>query len=130
MAETGTVVRDYVEACNASDLERVVALLHPDVELHEATNLPGAVSAVGLPAVRRYLERFGSHWSSFKWEPLELRVDAERAMMLARLHLRGRESGVVVHREWFYVFSVREGKLFRQDGYDDRASAERAFAGE
>ena len=34
--------------------------------------------------------------------------------------LRGRQSGIEVDRVWQYVFTTRDGKLLRQDGYDDR----------
>lgn len=102
-------------------------LLDPDVELHESDALPGARHAVGFESVRRYLERFSAHWSSFEWEPLEIQVAGARALMRARLHLTGRESGISVDREWWYVFEVRGGRLVRQDGYDERASAERAL---
>lgn len=124
---TEVTVREYVDACNGDDLERVFAILHPDVELHEASALPGAVSAVGTDAVRRYLARFETHWSAFRWEPLELRVAGDRALMRARLHLVGRNSGIEVDREWIYVFTVRDGKLLRQDGYDELADAEIAL---
>jgi ketosteroid isomerase-like protein len=127
VTDTEKVVRAYVEACNVGHLDRVVALLHRDIEMHEAEALPGAVSSKGIAAVRHYLERFGTHWSSFRWELLELRVNGERALMPARLHLRGRESGIVVQRDWFYVFTVRERKLLRQEAYDDERSAQEAF---
>lgn len=128
--QTETVVRQYVDACNGDDIELVFATLHSAVELHEAPGLPGAVSAIGLEQVRRYLERFEAHWSSFHWEPLQLRIAGDRALMRARLTLEGRKSGIQVDREWVYVFTVREGKLFRQDGYDDMATAERALDAE
>ncbi len=119
MAEaTESVVRAYVDACNGDEVEAVLALLDPDVELHEADTLPGAVSAVGFDEVRRYLERFDSHWSSFHWEPLELRFSGDRALMRARLRLVGRKSGIEVDREWVYVFEVRDGRLYRQLGFD------------
>jgi ketosteroid isomerase-like protein len=47
--------------------------------------------------------------------------------MPARLHLRGRESGIAVERDWFYVFTVRDGKLLRQEGYDDERAALESF---
>jgi ketosteroid isomerase-like protein len=123
------VVREYVNACNSSDSERLLAILHPEVELHESKTLPGAVSAVGYDAVTRYLQRFEAHWTGFYWEPLELRIEGERALMRATLHLEGRRSGIEVDREWIYVFTVRDGKLLRQDGYDSMADAEAALAG-
>ena len=122
------VVREYVDACNGDSVDRILAILDPDVELHEATKLPGAVSAVGFDAVKRYLERFSAHWTAFRWEPIELRVDGDRALLRAELHLEGRRSGIEVDREWLYVFTVRDGKLLRQDGYDTLSEAEAAFA--
>lgn len=127
MDDTEATVREYVDACNGNDLGRVLAMLHPDVEMHESAVLPAAVSAVGYEAVARYLERFLTHWSDFHWEPLEVQVSGRRALMRARLRLRGRKSGIDVDREWLYVFGVRDGKLVRQDGYDDPADAQEAF---
>jgi hypothetical protein len=46
--------------------------------------------------------------------------------MRARLRLRGRRSGIEVDREWIYVFTVRHGKLIRQDGFDERVDGLRA----
>jgi ketosteroid isomerase-like protein len=128
MAEsTEAVVRAYVDACNGDDVERVLSLLDPEVELHEAETLPGSVSAVGFEEVSRYLRRFDAHWSSFRWEPLEFRVSGDRALMRARLRLVGRKSGIEVDREWVYVFHVRGGKLLRQDGFDGMSEAAEAF---
>jgi ketosteroid isomerase-like protein len=124
------VVRAYVDACNRQDLDGVLALLDPGMELHEAKTLPGAVSAVGLDSVRRYLDRFTTHWSAFRWEPLEWQAEGDRVLMRARLQLTGRSSGLEVEREWWYLFTVREDRLARQDGFDDRDSAISAFAGE
>jgi ketosteroid isomerase-like protein len=125
--QTEAVARAYIDACNTDDLDAVLALLHPEVELHEAAALPGAVSAVGFDAVRHYLDRFDAHWSSFHWQPLEWRISGDRALCRARLKLTGRKSGIDVDREWIYVFTVRDGKLFRQDGFDDMAAATKAL---
>jgi ketosteroid isomerase-like protein len=125
--QTEEVVRAYVDACNGDEVETVLGLLHPEIELHEADTLPGAVSAVGFEEVRRYLERFDTHWSSFNWEPLALEFAGDRALMRARLRLVGRKSGIEVDREWIYVFAVRDGKLARQDGFDQMDDARAAF---
>ena len=129
-SEPETVVLAYVEACNREDLGAVLELLDPDVELHEADELPGDISAVGIEAVHKYLASFGAHWSSFHWQPLETRVDGDRVLMRARLALTGRKSGLEVDREWVYLFTVRDGKLLRQDGYGDMESGVRALEAE
>jgi hypothetical protein len=50
----------------------------------------------------------------------------EKVYLRARLRLVGRHSGIEVDREWIYVFTVRDGKLQRQVGYDDQSEALRA----
>jgi ketosteroid isomerase-like protein len=125
--ETEATARAWVDACNGDDMDAVLGLLDPDVELHEASTLPGAVAAVGRDEVVHYLERFDTHWSSFHWQPLEWRFHGDQALLHARLHLRGQKSGIEVHREWVYVFTIRDGKLLRQDGFDDMAGAEARF---
>lgn len=120
------VVRAYMEACNGDDLEAVLCLLDPEIELHESETLPGTVSAVGIEEVRRYLEGFDAHWSSFHWEPLEVQPSGDRVAVRARLSFVGRRSSVEVEREWAYCFTVRGGKLLRQDGFDQMNDALRA----
>ena len=68
--------------------------------------------------------RMPGSWSK-KMNP---RKSLLKVWMPARLVLRGRQSGIVVDRVWQYVFTVRDGKLLRQDGYDDETEA-RAAAG-
>jgi anthranilate synthase/aminodeoxychorismate synthase-like glutamine amidotransferase len=122
------VVRAYVEACNARDFDRVFALLHEDFVLRESESLPGAVNTSGTEEARRYFLGFEKHWSEGSWQPHAMVARAEKVWMPARLVLRGRQSGIEVDREWQYVFTLRDGKLLRQDGYDDEVQA-RAAAG-
>jgi hypothetical protein len=46
VADTDSVTREYVEACDAGNLDRVVAVLHQDIELVETDALPGAVTCM------------------------------------------------------------------------------------
>ena len=132
MSEPEAVVREYIDACNrifgTDDPDPVLNLLHPEVEMHESRLLPGAVSAVGLQSVTRYLERFGTYWQGFHWEPLEFVTRGDRVLVPAVLHLTGRESGIPVEHDWFYVFTVSDGMLRRQDVFTARADAEAALA--
>ena len=120
------VVKAWVAACNDGDADAALALCDSSMELVEAEALPGAVTASGIDAVRRYLERFATHWSDVQWLPEEFLELGDKVFMRARLRLRGRRSGIEVDREWIYVFTVRHGKLIRQDGFDERAAGLRA----
>jgi ketosteroid isomerase-like protein len=120
------VVKAWVNACNHSDVDGALALCDSSIELVEAKTLPGAVTASGAEAVRRYLERFTAHWSEFEWLPEEFWESEDKVVMSARLRLRGRRSGIEVERAWVYVFTVTSGKLFSQQGFDKRAEGLRA----
>jgi ketosteroid isomerase-like protein len=126
VGEPSDVVRAWVEACNERDVEAALSLCDREIVLREADTLPGSVLAEGTDQVRRYLERFQTHWSDGRWEPIELREQGDHVFMPARLRLVGRKSGIEVDRVWIYVFTVRDGKLLRQDGYDDPAEGLRA----
>lgn len=126
MGESLDVVKAFVDACNAGELGAIDDLCDPAMELVEAEALPGAVTATGRDAVRRYLERFSAHWTEVDWRPEEFIEAGEKVFMRARLRLRGRRSGLEVDREWIYVFTVNDGKLMRQDGFDDRDEGLRA----
>jgi ketosteroid isomerase-like protein len=117
------VVKAWVEACNQADVERALSLCSPSMELVESTTLPGAVRAAGVDQVRRYLERFTTHWSEGKWLPQEFLESGDKVVMVARLRLRGRKSGIEVDRSWVYLFTLQDGKLLSQEGLDDRAQA-------
>jgi ketosteroid isomerase-like protein len=121
------IVKAYVRACH-EDEETMLALLTDDFVMVEAGALPAAATTRGLEELRRYLRGFERNWSEFRWEPDRLAAAGDRVWMSARMTLRGRESGADVSRVWQYVFTIRDGKLARQDGYDDEAEA-RAAAG-
>jgi ketosteroid isomerase-like protein len=120
------VVKAWVDACNDGDADGALALCDSSIELVEAKTLPGAVTATGADAVRRYLERFSAHWSESQWLPQEFLESGDKVFMRARLRLRGRRSGIEVDRDWIYVFTVRQGKLLSQEGFDKRAEGLRA----
>jgi ketosteroid isomerase-like protein len=126
VGEALETAKAWVEACDRGNIEGALALCDPHVELVEAEALPGSVTATGIDDVRNYLERFETHWSEVSWEPIEFREGGEKVYLRARLRLMGRRSGIEVDREWSYVFTVRDGKLLRQDGFDSEAEGLRA----
>jgi ketosteroid isomerase-like protein len=119
--ENVDLVREIFEAWLRGDpaLDR----FDPDISMVESSALPGAVSAHGLDEVRRYIEGFSKHWDDIRFEPQEYLDAGDRVVVVARLIGRGRSSGVAVEREWAYVWTVRDGRALRMDGYADRAEA-------
>ncbi len=98
----------------------------PEIAMFESKTLPGAVSAVGIAAVRRYLESFANYWAEIRFEPKEYIDAGDHVVVVARLVGRGKSSGVAVERTWAYVWTLRGSKALRMDGYESRSEALKA----
>jgi ketosteroid isomerase-like protein len=122
------VVREWIRAGNAGDLEAALAVCDPAFEMIESGTLPGAVHVSGEEGLRRYFRGWERNWSEWNWrEELIEDVDGDRVLLVSTLWLRGLRSGIGVERRWAYVFTVRDGRLLRQDGYADETEARAAL---
>jgi len=118
------MVREWMRACNGGDTEAALALCDPEIELTEAEALPGAATTRGLDALRRYFAGWGRNWSEWDWQEEEVEeLPPDKVLVTALLRLRGLRSGIWVEHRWAYLFTLRDGKLLRQDGFDNRAEA-------
>jgi ketosteroid isomerase-like protein len=98
----------------------------PEIAMIESSTLPGAVSAFGIDAVERYMASFAKYWDEIRFEPQEYLDAGEQVVVVARLVGRGKTSGVAVTRTWAYVWTLRDGKALRMDGYAERSEALKA----
>jgi ketosteroid isomerase-like protein len=97
--------------------------LDPNVAIIESTTIPGAPSASGIDAVRRYMESFANYWAEIRFEPQEYIEAGDQVVVVARLVGRGKKSGVEVTRIWAYVWTIRAKRVLRIEAYADRAEA-------
>jgi ketosteroid isomerase-like protein len=95
----------------------------PEIAMIESKTLPGAASAYGIDAVRRYMESFAKYWEEIRFEPQEYIDAGEQVVVVARLIGRGKASGIEVTRDWAYVWTLRDGKALRMDGFTERQEA-------
>ena len=118
------LVRAWIYACNADDPDLAVGLCHPDFEMTESASLPGPASTSGHDELRRYFAGWRRNWSEWEWIADEVEdLPPDHVLVMARLRLKGLPSGAWVEHRWAYLFTVRDGLLARQDGFDDRAAA-------
>ena len=106
-AATRAVVTAAYEAARASDMDAVVALLHPDVVLHEAASLPNGGTHRGLDNVLQALSYVYDTFDMGQLTVDEIIVDGERAIGLVNLVFRGREGGCAVAESW----RVHDGRI-------------------
>ena len=118
-----------MEACNGTDPQVAFSLVDPSFEMTETPALPGAATTTGLEELERYFAGWRRNWSEWQWleeELLDLRPD--KVLVVARLKLKGLRSGLWVEHVWAYLFTIGEGKLLRQDGFNTKAEALEAAA--
>jgi ketosteroid isomerase-like protein len=118
------VVRSWMQAVNDDAMDITRTLAHPEIELSEASDLPGAAHASGIDELVSYGYGWRKNWSEWDWREEEI-VDMppDRVLVVAILRLRGLRSGIWVERRWAYIFTVRDGLILRQDGYNTRDEA-------
>ena len=120
-AENVEVVRSLYEDWLRGDMG--FDRLDPEISMVESDALPGAVSARGIDAVKRYIESFAKYWEEVRFEPEEFIDAGDSVVVVARLVGRGKRSGIEVTHRWAYVWTVRGDKALSMVGYADRAEA-------
>jgi len=116
------LVRSIYAAWGSGDL--ALDRFDPEISMVEADALPGGgASARGLDAVRHYIESFATYWDEIRIEPQEYIEVGDHVVVVARLAGRGKKSGVEVSRVWAYVWTLRENKALRMEGYASRDEA-------
>jgi ketosteroid isomerase-like protein len=128
--ESEQVVRAYLEAVNADEASAPDTLFTDDFEMIEAPSLPGAAHIRGRAALERYFRGWRRNWTEWRWTPVLVEADGAVVLVQADLWLRASHTGIAVERRWWYVFTVRDGRLARQEGFDtdDEAGARAALA--
>jgi ketosteroid isomerase-like protein len=121
------VVRRSNDAFNRRDVEGVIALSDPEIEVEDIPALPDARSFRGHEGLRELL--------TINWEPWEavvveaerlIEVDDETVLMLTRNRWTVRESGVEIVQERASIFTVHGGKITKARFYANQSDALRA----
>jgi ketosteroid isomerase-like protein len=78
----------------------------------------------GLPALMSFIEQVRSAWVDLAFEPLGF-IDApgDRVITPVRQTGRGRESGLPIVIHFFLVFTLRDGKVRKEEFFRHRADA-------
>jgi ketosteroid isomerase-like protein len=94
---------------------------HPEIEW----SLPHPGGQVrGAERVGAFLREFIASWSEHEIELEEVRaLDEDRVLVLFKERARGRESGIETVAHPAAVWTVREGKAVRFEGFGDREEA-------
>ena len=106
--------------------EHAWELIDEEVEVHDH-DIPDAREYRGHAGWSRWFEDWGAAWAEQSAEPEEfIDADDEHAMLVLRLYMTGRGSGVKVERQDAMVAAFHDGKVVRVDWYNNKQQALKA----
>jgi ketosteroid isomerase-like protein len=120
-------VRDFADAVTRGDVEAAIELCHPEIEFHSVLAVSGQAYR-GHAGIRKYFEDVASAWAEWRVEVHEIKPGPDcRVAIVMTMHVRGKESGAVLSARTDHVWTVRDGKLFRNEPYREPGEALRAL---
>ena len=118
------LVRLGFEAIERGDLAVFDGMTTEDLVLVQPPEVPDAKTYEGRSAIADSMEDWPNQWEDFRMDLVEI-IDAgdEVAVSVTRHRGRGRESGIEMDFEVFYVQRGRDGKLARVEMFFSREQA-------
>ena len=121
------IVRRVNAAFNSGEIERILALLHPEFETAVGPELSPEPDAYrGYEGVRRYFDSFRDAMDLIRFDPVRLHDAGESVVVALRLSARGRSTGIRVEQRLGQVWTVQDGKALRIQSYISYREALRA----
>jgi ketosteroid isomerase-like protein len=128
MATAGEeLARAFAEAITRGDVEAGVAVCHPEIEFLSILAVSGK-RYIGHDGIREYFDDVASALAEWRVEVHQV-VSAPdgRVAILMTMHARGKESGAVLSEQAGHVWTLRDGKLHRNQPYREADQALRAL---
>ena len=118
------LVRLGFEAVQRGDMAVFDGMTTPDLVLVQPPEVPDAKTYEGRDAIAEAMEDWPNQCEDFRMDLIEI-LDAsdEVAVSVTRHRGRGRESGIEMDFEVFYVQRGRDGKLARMEMFFKREQA-------
>ena len=120
--ENVEVVRDYLRAWNAGDMEGVRELYDPDAVMEVAPDWPEGGPFVGRDEVMHHLDQVRAAFDSDSLKFLNDLV-AVGDRVVVRVLWQGVGRGPQSDMEWTTVFSIRDARILSAEYFWDHAEA-------
>jgi ketosteroid isomerase-like protein len=101
------------------DRAEAEAIFDPDFVMNPVEEGP----SYGLNAIRDNFERWKSAWDGLEVTAEEFIDAGDCVLVTVHFRGRGRGSGVAVEARFYEVYTLRDGKVVREDEYTERAQA-------
>jgi ketosteroid isomerase-like protein len=128
--ENVRLAREGFDAFNRGDVDAVLAMLDPEVEVFAAPEFPNSGTFHGHDGYLRWIGDWLEAWDRFVIEVLEIEpVGDDHVVSLVHQRGRGRGSGIEVAQDVAFMWKVRDGRAVRLHLYPDRDAAMAAVTG-
>jgi ketosteroid isomerase-like protein len=121
--ENVELAREILAALATRDPSRLIALSEPDVEWHSFFALSEEGVYRGYEGTRRYMSDLSDAWEVGRAEVDDALGIADFAVLVGRIHFRGKGSGVESASPAGWMLKFRDGKLLRFRAFREPAQA-------
>jgi ketosteroid isomerase-like protein len=121
--ENVEVIRAGYDAINREGPDAARQFMDPGIVLEMPEGLIDAGSYHGREALMRVWHAYFDEFDEFRWEVERLFGIDDRVFLRVRERGRGRQSGVEVDWQRWWVYTLRDGLIVRAKFYPDEAAA-------
>jgi ketosteroid isomerase-like protein len=120
--------RRFAAAVTDGDSESGVSVCHPEVEFYSVLGISGR-AYLGHDGIRQYFDDVASAWKEWRVEVERVEEGADgRVAIVMTMHARGKESGASLAERTAHIWTLRDGKLARNEPYREPEQALRDLA--
>ena len=120
--ENVELVREGYAAWERGDIDRIVELSAPDVEIVQPSEVPDSKTYLGKTGVVEAFADWPKQWDEFRSELLEvIDVSDTKAVSVVRQYLRARD--IDMEHEMASVHTLRDGLVVHWEMFFTRAEA-------
>jgi ketosteroid isomerase-like protein len=119
-------VRRFAEAITRCDADAALAVCDPEVEFLSVLAVDGR-AYVGHEGIRRYFDDITSAWEEWRVDVHGTAVTPDgRVVIEMTMHARGKGSGAPLAEFAAHIWTLRDGKLLRNQPFREPEQAARA----
>jgi uncharacterized protein len=117
----------FADAITRGDRDEAIEVCHPEVELDSMLGISGR-AYIGHPGILEYFDDVESAWEHWSVE-VERTAQGEdgRVAIVMTMHARGKESGVTIDARAAHIWTLKDGRLFRNELYREPEQALRVL---
>jgi ketosteroid isomerase-like protein len=125
-AQAEEMVRGFATAITRGDTEAALDVCHAEIEFLSVLAVDGK-AYVGHDGIRQYFDDIVSAWDEWRVDVHRTALTPDgRVIIEMTMHARGRGSGAPLHEFAAHIWTLKEGRLLRNEPFREPEQALRA----